>query len=61
MNKLQMQYEFNGEKFEIWNTKVATIEEALKEMDDIPEENGWLYLVDGQSKVLEQTTYNGGF
>lgn len=41
MKTLMMQYEWNGEKWEIWETEEETLEGAWKEMGlERPEEGG---------------------
>jgi len=57
MNKLEMQYENNGEWFEIWNTDQSELETAWNEMDDQPTESGRIRFL-GSDEFL---TVNGGF
>ena len=57
MKTIMMQYENNGEKFEIWETECKTLESAWAEMDDQPEEGGWISFK-GEDEFL---VVNGGF
>ena len=56
-NTLEMQYEQNGEWFEIWNTEQTDLELAWKEMDDQPTEGGTIRFK-GELEIL---IVNGGF
>lgn len=57
MRTVEMQYEYNGESFEIWHTTADTLEEAWKEMDDRPEEGGWIRFKGSEGIMV----VNGGF
>lgn len=57
MNTLQMQYEYGGEWFEIWNTNESDLELAWKEMDERPEDGGCIKFKDGNGMLV----VNGGF
>lgn len=59
MKKVMMQYEYNGEKFEIWETKEKTLEGAWAEMDNQPKEGGWVSFENENED--EFLIVNGGF
>ena len=58
MRKLQMQYEFNGEWFDIWETEQEFLYDAWNEMDVQPLESGWIRFDDNTKECL---VVNGGF
>lgn len=55
--KLQMQYEFNGEWFDIWETRNDDLETAWDEMDQQPEEGGRIRFKGSDQFMV----VNGGF
>lgn len=55
--KLQMQYEFNGEWFDIWDTRTDDLEAAWDEMDEQPTEGGHIRF-EGSEEFM---VVNGGF
>ena len=55
--KLQMQYEFNGEWFDIWDTRTDDLEAAWEEMDEQPTEGGHIRF-EGSEEFM---VVNGGF
>lgn len=57
MRKLQMQYEFSGEWFDIWETEQEFLYDAWDEMDVQPCESGWIRFNDSS----EECSVNGGF
>ena len=57
LKALQMQYKFNGEWFEIWETETDDLEAAWDEMDDQPIEGGHIRFEDSE----EFKVVNGGF
>ena len=57
MKTLQMQYEQNGEWFEIWNTEQTELQAAWDEIDEQPTESGHIRFEDG----IEILVVNGGF
>lgn len=61
MNKLQLQTEYNGEWFDVWETKSDTIKEARKEIDGEQNENGWLRLLNDEGTTIDLEALNGGF
>ena len=52
-----MQYEFNGEWFDIWETEQEFLYDAWDEMDVQPRESGWIRFNDSS----EECSVNGGF
>ena len=58
MRKLQMQYEFNGEWFDIWETEQEFLSDAWDEIDVQPYESGWIRFEDSPEECL---VVNGGF
>ena len=54
---LQMQYEFNGEWFEIWETDTNDLEAAWDEMDEQPTEGGHIRFKGSEEFMV----VNGGF
>jgi hypothetical protein len=60
MKKLQMQTNYNGEWFTIWETDAETLEMAWSEIDreHRPTAGGWIRFC---SSVDEQMAVNGGF
>ena len=42
MKTLLFQLEYQGEKFEIWQTECETLETAWQEIDERPEVGGWI-------------------
>ena len=58
MRQLQMQYEFNGEWFDIWETEQEFLYDAWDEMDVQPRESGWIRFNDNTKECL---VVNGGF
>ncbi len=61
MKKLLLQTDFNGEKFEIWETEQSNCFSTWQEMDEKPEEKGWIYLVNEDGKEVDSEPINGGF
>lgn len=59
MKKVMMQYEYNGEKFEIWETGETVLKKAWDEIDDDarPENGGWIYFEGNDEFII----VNGGF
>ena len=58
MRQLQIQYEFNGEWFDIWETEQEFLRDAWDEMDVQPRESGWIRFNDNTKECL---VVNGGF
>ena len=61
MNTLLVQYLYNGEKFEVWETKESTAAKALIESEFETDKGVWLYLVDKDNQTLDNIILNGGF
>ncbi len=57
MKTLLFQLEYQGEKFEIWQTECETLETAWQEIDERPEVGGWISFK-GENEIL---VVNGGF
>lgn len=57
MKTLLFQLEYQGEKTEIWETECKTLLAAWAEMDNQPEEGGWISFK-GEDEFL---IVNGGF
>ena len=58
LRTVEMQYQFNGEWFEIWETTQTTLEKVLEEMgSESPSEKGWIRF-QGEDKEI---SVNGGF
>lgn len=59
MKKVLMQYQHQGEKFEIWNTELDDLQQVWLEMGlEQPTEPGLLYFEDNPVHYL---IVNGGF
>ena len=58
MRTLQMQYQFNGEWFDIWETDKEDLQVAWDEMDERPAEGGHIRFKHEEALEL---MVNGGF
>jgi len=54
---LEMQYEYNGEWFQIWETEQTSLGMAWNEVDDQPTESGCIRFKDSKEFMI----VNGGF
>lgn len=57
MKTLLFQLEYQGEKTEIWETEEKTLEGAWAEIDNQPEEGGWISFKNEDEFLV----VNGGF
>ena len=60
MKTVMMQYQFQGEKWEIWNTEQTDLQLAWNEIDEDykPTEGGWISFKDESENEM---AVNGGF